>query len=407
MSAESVTCCVVGGGPAGMMAGLLLARAGVEVTVLEKHPDFIRDFRGDTVHPSTLELLDELGLAERFHQLPVRKAPMFRMFTEAGETRITDLREAGLPFPYIAYVPQWDFLNLLAEEAKRHPNFRLVTEAGCHDLLTEDGRVTGVRYRTPEGEATLRAGLTIAADGRHSTVRRVAGLRAKDLGAPMDVVSFRLPREETDGDQPFLRLGTGHLIIGINRGGYWQLGYLIPKKGYRKLAAAGIGELHRRIDGLLPSFAERMRAIESFDDTSVLEVQLNRLRRWHRPGLLVIGDAAHAMSPVGGVGINLAVQDAVAAANLLATPLRRSQYHGEPVDDRLLARIQRRRTPPTVATQLFQQAIQARLIRPALTGAEAKVPLPMRVMSNFRPTRIAFSRFVALGARPEHVRTPG
>ncbi|WP_276209723.1 FAD-dependent oxidoreductase [Amycolatopsis vastitatis] len=404
MSSETVTCCVVGGGPAGMMAALLLARRGVEVTVLEKHADFIRDFRGDTVHPSTLELLDELGLAGRFHQLPVKKAPMFRMLTEAGETRITDLREAGLPFPYIAYVPQWDFLTLLADEARQYPHFRLVTRAECTGLLQEDGHVTGVRYRTPDGDHELRARLTVAADGRHSTVRRAAGLRARDLGAPMDVVSFRLPREEDDGDQPFLRLGTGHLIIGINRGSYWQLGYLIPKKGYRVLEAAGIGELHRRIDGLLPAFAERMRSIGSFRDTSVLEVQLNRLTRWHRPGLLVIGDAAHAMSPVGGVGINLAVQDAVAAVNILGTALRRSQYSGSSLDDSLLGQVQRRRTPPTVATQLFQRAIQARLIRPALTGSQAAVPLPLRLMSRFKPSRVAFSRFVAQGFRPEHVR---
>ncbi|MER5324325.1 FAD-dependent oxidoreductase [Streptosporangium roseum] len=395
------TCVIVGGGPAGAVLALLLARAGVQVTLLEKHGDFLRDFRGDTVHPSTLQVLDELGLAEEFDRLPHRKAYSMTLQTDDATVPIADLSRLPGRYNYIAFVPQWDFLNLVTAAAKRYPTFRLVMNAEVHDVIREGNAVRGVRYRDAGGEHELRAALTVAADGRHSDVRRAAGLVPVEHGVPMDVLWFRLPREPGDPGDPFLRVSAGHMMVAINREDYWQLAYLIPKGGFDALRTRGIETVREHVARLLPFLKERVELLSGFGDVRVLSVALNRLRRWHRPGLLVIGDAAHAMSPVFGVGINLAVQDAVAAANLLAGPLAAGAEIPEP----LLARVQRRRTPPTVLTQLAQRLVQHRLIRPALSGEAGPVRLP-RDISRIPVVGALARRFIGFGARPEHVGSP-
>ncbi|GHH69601.1 monooxygenase [Streptosporangium violaceochromogenes] len=391
---------IAGGGPAGAMLALLLARAGVPVTLLEKHGDFLRDFRGDTIHPSTLEVLDEIGLAEEFHRIPHHKARSLTIHTDDGVVPIADLSKLHTKYRYIAFVPQWDFLALVTDAAARYPGFRLLMNAEVHDVIREGGAVRGVRYRDPGGEHELRATLTVAADGRHSDVRRAAGLVPVEHGAPMDVVWFRLPREPADPDETFLRLSGGHLMAVIDRGTYWQLAYMIPKGGFDSLRARGIEALREPVARLLPFLAGRTGLLTGFGDVSVLSVALNRLRRWYRPGLLVIGDAAHAMSPVFGVGVNLAVQDAVAAANALAGPLAA----GGPVPVSLLARIQRRRTPPTVVTQFAQRVVQDRVIRPALSRRGGP-PVP-RDISSLPVLGALARRFIGSGVLPEHVRTP-
>ncbi|MEV4243169.1 FAD-dependent oxidoreductase [Streptosporangium canum] len=395
------TCVIAGGGPAGAVLALLLARAGVRVTLLEKHGDFLRDFRGDTVHPSTLQVLDELGLAEELDRLPHRKAYSMTLQTDDATVPIADLSRLPGRYNYIAFVPQWDFLNLVTAAAERYPTFRLVMNAEVYDVIREGNAVRGVRYRDAGGEHELRAALTVAADGRHSDVRRAAGLVPVEHGVPMDVLWFRLPRDPGDPGDPFLRVSAGHMMVAINREDYWQLAYLIPKGGFDALRARGIETVREHVARLLPFLKERVELLSDFGDVSMLSVALNRLRRWHRPGLLVIGDAAHAMSPVFGVGINLAVQDAVAAANLLAGPLAAGAEIPEP----LLARVQRRRTPPTVLTQLAQRVVQHRLIRPALSGGAGPVRLP-RGISRIPAIGTLARRFIGFGVRPEHVRSP-
>ncbi|MET9066336.1 FAD-dependent oxidoreductase [Streptosporangium sandarakinum] len=395
------TCVIAGAGPAGAMLALLLARAGVKVTLLEKHGDFLRDFRGDTIHPSTLQILDELGLAEEFHRLPHRKEQRLVMMTDDGLTPVTDLTRLPGRYRYIAFVPQWDFLNLVTEAAGRYPSFRLVMNAEVTGVIREGGAVRGIRYRDAEGEHELRATLTVAADGRTSAVRRAAGLVPKEFGAPMDVVWFRLPREASDPDQTFLRLSSGRIMVAIDRGSYWQLAYVIRKGGFDALRAGGIKALREQVAGLLPFLGDRAGLLDGFDDVSVLSVRVNRLSRWHRPGLLAIGDAAHAMSPIFGVGINLAVQDAVAAANLLAGPLAA----GADIPESLLARVQRRRMPPTAVTQLAQRAVQAALIGPTLSGRVRPVGLP-RDVSRLPAIGALGRRFIGFGVLPEHVRSP-
>lgn len=395
------TCVIAGGGPAGAVLALLLARAGVRVTLLEKHGDFLRDFRGDTVHPSTLQVLDELGLAEELDRLPHRKAYSMTLQTDDATVPIADLSKLPGRYNYIAFVPQWDFLNLVTAAAKRYPTFRLVMNAEVYDVIREGNAVRGVRYRDADGEHELRAALTVAADGRHSDVRRAAGLVPVEHGVPMDVLWFRLPRDPGDPGAPFLRVSAGHMMVAINREDYWQLAYLIPKGGFDALRARGIETVREHVARLLPFLKERVELLSDFGDVSMLSVALNRLRRWHRPGLLVIGDAAHAMSPVFGVGINLAVQDAVAAANLLAGPLAA----GAEIPESLLARVQRRRTPPTVLTQLAQRVVQHRLIRPALSGEAGPLRLP-RDISRIPAIGTLARRFIGFGVRPEHVRSP-
>jgi 2-polyprenyl-6-methoxyphenol hydroxylase-like FAD-dependent oxidoreductase len=399
---KTTTCCIAGGGPAGAVLGLLLARSGIDVIVLEKHGDFLRDFRGDTIHPSSREVIDELGLGPRFAELPQHKVGRFGAITDAGEVTVADLRVLKSRHPYITFVPQWDFLRMVTEEAAKYPNFHLRMHAEAYDLLRESGRVVGLRYRDEQGaDHEIRAPLTVAADGRHSTLQQAAGLRATEYGAPMDVAWFRLPRDESDRQDVFLRLGTGLMLVGLNRTTYWQLGYVVPKGGFERLRAEGIGELRRRVGELAPFLRDRTDKLE-FDAISVLEVSVNRLARWYLPGLLFIGDAAHAMSPVAGVGINLAIQDAVAAANRLVGPLRSGTVRTQD-----LAAIQRRRILPTAAVQRFQRLLQDAIIGPTLSGERpSRPPRPLRLAQRLPALRRVFARLLGYGPLPEHVRTP-
>lgn len=401
MATETTTCCVVGGGPAGTMLGLLLARAGIEVTVLEKHQDFLRDFRGDTIHPSTLDVMAELGLVDRFLALPHRTTPGINMVTDTRDVLVADQRLLSGAYPYIAFVPQWDFLSLLAEEAATYPHFHLKMGAEVHGLIREGDRSAGVRYRDADGEHELRAVLTVAADGRDSALRAPAGLVPRGFGAPMDDLWFRIPREESDPPDTFIRLGAEGLLIGICREDYWQFAYVIPKGMYAQLKAEGIDALRASVRALLPWMGDRPDKIE-FSDARMLEVRVERLRRWYRPGLLFIGDAAHAMSPVGGFGINVAVQDAVATANLLAEPLRLGT-----LSTAHLAAVQKRRLPPTVAIQRMQILLQNQLIAPTLDGTrESRPPRVIAVADRVRPVGKLIARMIGYGPRPEHVRTP-
>ncbi|MGH3387534.1 MAG: FAD-dependent oxidoreductase [Actinomadura sp.] len=399
---DTTTCCIAGSGPAGAVLGLLLARSGIDVIVLEKHGDFLRDFRGDTIHPSSREVIDELGLGPRFEELPQRKVSRFHAVTDEGEITAADLRLLRSRHPYITFVPQWDFLTMVTEEAAKYPHFQLRMRAEAVGLLRESGRVVGLRYRDEHGaEHEIRSLLTVAADGRHSTLQKAAGLTAREFGAPMDVAWFRLPRDERDCQDVFLRLGAGRMMVGLNRTTYWQLGYLVPKGGYARLREEGIGEFRQRIGELMPFLRDRTDKLE-FDAVSVLEVRVNRLSRWYLPGLLFIGDAAHAMSPVAGVGINLAIQDAVAAANRLVGPLRRGTVQ---VQD--LAAVQRRRMLPTAAVQRVQLILQNALIGPTLRGERPpRPPRPLLLAQRVPQLRRAIARLLAYGPLPEHVRVP-
>ena len=398
MRTDIARCCVVGGGPAGMMLGLLLARQGVDVVVLEKHPDFLRDFRGDTIHPSTLELIYELGWIDEFLQLPHSK--MYDVAVNIGGKAVTfaDFRRLKVHCPYIAFMPQWDFLDFLAAKAEASPRFRLLRSTEMTDLIIEDGRVVGVRASTLDGPLEVRADLVVAADGRHSTTREQAGLQPIAGSPPIDVLWFRLPRR-ADDEVPFFQGGQGALIA-INRTDYWQLAYAIPTNAYPELRQAGLAELHRRITALAPALHDRIGQIDSWDKIHQLTVRVDRLTQWHRPGLLCIGDAAHAMSPAGGVGVNLAIQDAVATANILGPILR----HRRP-EDNDLALIQDRRERPTRITQAFQTGILRDLYPKHLTDDTTEhVPLIFTAFRALPPLRYAMGRFIGLGVRQEHIK---
>src|SRR5262245_50670780 len=349
---RAVTCCVAGGGPAGMMLGLLLARARVSVLVIEKHADFLRDFWGDTIHPSTLELMHELGLLEEFLALPHQEVP--RLIAQFGELTvpIADFTHLPTRCKFIALMPQWDFLDFLARQASRYPTFQLLMRTEATGRIEEMGRVTGVRAATPEGPLDVRADLVIAADGRSSVLRERAGFRVNDLGAPMDVFWFRLSRRPTDPEATMGRFDVGRIFVLLNRGEYWQCGYVIPKGAADEVRHRGLEAFRASVAALVPFAADRVGEIHDWDDAKLLTVKVDRLRQWCRPGLLCIGDAAHAMSPVGGVGINLAIQDAVAAANRLWRPLL-----DRDVTTEHLRRVQRRREWPTRVTQWLQVAV--------------------------------------------------
>ena len=401
--ANTPRCIVVGGGPAGMMLGLLLARAGVPVAVLEKHGDFLRDFRGDTVHPSTLAILDEIGLRERFDKLPQRRVDHLAGLVAGREQQIVDFR--GLkPYDYLALVPQWDFLDMLADAGRKLPAFDLRMRHAATGLIEENGRTAGVRVKSPEGEYELRAELVVACDGRHSTLRESAGLKAREYGAPMDVLWFRMPRHESDPQDTFGIVDRGHMMVLLNRTDYWQVAFLVPKGSDAALRARSIDALRETMAQLAPFLADRKDAIETWDKVSTLSVQVDRLDRWHKPGLLLIGDAAHAMSPIGGVGINLAIQDAVAAANALAQPL----LAGGPIDEPLLASIQRRREWPVKVVQRVQILMQKQLISRVLeeAGEPPRLPWLMRFLLGFRAVRHIPARLFGYGLRQEHVHTP-
>jgi 2-polyprenyl-6-methoxyphenol hydroxylase-like FAD-dependent oxidoreductase len=424
---ERTTCLVVGGGPAGMVLGLLLARAGVTVTVLEKHADFLRDFRGDTVHASTLTLLDELGLGERFAALPQRRLDRATLQRDTGTVQIGDLSRLPGPHKHIALVPQWDLLDLLADAGEAEPTFTLRRNAEVTDLLRENGRVVGARFtdRTDGSVHEVRAVLTVACDGRGSAVREAAGLRTRAFGVPMDVWWFRLPRHADDPAGGVGRITDGEFMVMIDRGSYWQCAYLISKGSDAVLRGEGIEGFRARLTALQPWLADRVGELASFDDVKLLDVRLERLRRWYADGLLLIGDAAHAMSPVGGVGINLAVQDAVAAARILAPALRA----GGPVPVPVLRRVQLRRWWPTALIQAGQRVAHRRILGPVLQGGPAakdrpgpvggsarpvglndvveeaptaSLPLPLRLMRRFPVLQGIPGRVIAIGPLPEH-----
>ena len=395
-------CCIVGGGPAGMMLGLLLARVGVQATVLEKHGDFLRDFRGDTVHPSTRQILGEIGLLSQFDKLPQRRIDHFVGLIGKKSLDIVDLR--GLhPFSDMALVPQWDFLDMLADAGRRYPTFDLRMRHKATGLIEENGRSAGVRVEAPDGALEIRADLVVACDGRHSTLRNAVGLKATEFGAPMDVLWFRIPRRESDTQNIFGIIDGGHMMVLLDRGEYWQAAYLVPKGSDSKLRAQPIGVLRDSVAQLAPFLSDRAASIASWEDVKTLSVQVDRLERWHRPGLLLIGDAAHAMSPIGGVGINLAIQDAVATANALTQPLLGSAA----IDESLLAQIQRRREWPVRVVQSVQIEMQKRVISRALeqSGRPPRVPALLGWLLQFRFVRQIPARLFAYGLRQEHVQT--
>jgi 2-polyprenyl-6-methoxyphenol hydroxylase-like FAD-dependent oxidoreductase len=395
----SVRCCIAGGGPAGMMLGYLLARAGVQVLVLEKHGDFLRDFRGDTIHPSTLEVMHELGLLDEFLKLPHQK--VYELNAQIGEIRLTIADFAHLPTRcgFVAFMPQWDFLNFIAEKASSYPGFALMMEAEVTGLIEESGRVLGVSANTPNGSVEVRADLVVGADGRSSIVREKAGLQVKEYGAPMDVLWFRLRRTAADPVMTLGRFDTGRIFVMLNRGDYWQCGYVIPKGQFEEMRRQEFDTFRAAIVKLAPYVKDSVQELRGWDDVKLLTVRVDRLIDWFRPGLLCIGDAAHAMSPVGGVGINLAIQDAVAAANVLFKPLREGQL----AIDQLRA-IQRRREFPTRVTQWLQVAAQRRIIARVLgqTGP-IKPPFAVRLLAKLPFLRRIPARIVGLGIRPEHV----
>lgn len=384
-----------------MMLGLLLARAGVEVVVLEKHADFLRDFRGDTIHPSTLEVMHELGLLERLLTLPHQKSS--RINGQFGDLALTvaDFSSLSTQCRFIAFMPQWDFLSFLAEEAARYSTFQLRMHADVTGLIEEAGSVVGLRANSPDGTLEVRASLVVGADGRHSVVRAQAGLSVEEFGAPMDVLWFRLSRQPSDPADPIGRFDASRIFIMLNRGDYWQCGFVIPKGSRDRLQGEGLPAFRDAVAQLAPFMADRVGELHDWDPIKLLTVQVDRLRRWYRPGLLCIGDAAHAMSPVGGVGINLAIQDAVATANLLAAPLRA----GRPtVQD--LQRVQQRREWPTRMTQRVQLMIQDRVIKRALTdGDRFSPPFAIRLLALVPFLRRIPARMIGLGFRPEHVHT--
>jgi 2-polyprenyl-6-methoxyphenol hydroxylase-like FAD-dependent oxidoreductase len=397
----SVQCCIAGGGPAGLMAGHLLARAGVEVLVLEKHADFLRDFRGDTIHPSTLEVMHELHLAEKLLKLPHEKVRSFTFHVGKRNILIADFTGLTLRYPFIAIMPQWDFLNFLSTTAARYSGFNLMMQAEATGLIEEAGRITGLRARTPNGEIEVRAELVIAADGRDSALRHQAGLKAVDIGAPMDVLWFRLSRVASDPREVMGRFGPGVALIAIARGDYWQCGCIIRKGAMEEIRGRGLEAFRRRIADLAPFLRDRVKELQSWDQIKLLTVAVDRLVQWYRPGFLCIGDAAHAMSPIGGVGINLAIQDAVATANLLAEPLRAGR-----VDVEQLRALQHRRELPTRLTQAVQVFIQNRIVRPVLEGGhELRLPWPLRLIARFPRLRRLPARVIGVGFRPEHVET--
>lgn len=395
----SVRCCIVGGGPSGMMLGFLLARAGVDVVVLEKHGDFLRDFRGDTIHPSTLQFMHELGILDEFLKLPHEEAP--RLYAQIGDASFTVADFTHLPThaKFLAVMPQWDFLNFLARQGAHYPTFSLRMRAEATGLIEEAGRVVGVTATTPDGPLEIRADLVVGTDGRHSTVREKAGLKVNDLGAPMDILWFRLSRRAGDPADTMGRFDRGGIFVLINRGEHWQCGFVIAKGSIERVHAAGLPAFRDDVARWVPFSADRVSEIRDWDDVKLLTVGLNRLPRWHKPGLLCIGDSAHTMSPVGGVGVNLAVQDAVAAANILAAPLRERR-----VTEADLDRVQKRREFATKIIQRFQLFVQNRVIRSVLGSTEKlSPPLPVRLLGSCPRLQRIPARMLGLGVRPEHV----
>jgi 2-polyprenyl-6-methoxyphenol hydroxylase-like FAD-dependent oxidoreductase len=393
-------CCIAGGGPAGMMAGYMLARAGVDVIVLEKHADFFRDFRGDTIHPSTLQVMDELGLYDRLLERPHQAVTRLKGRFGPFEAVFADFSHLGARINFLVFMPQWHFLDFLAGEAARFPRFRLMMETKVVGLIQDEARVGGVIARSPGGEIRIEANLALGCDGRHSTIRDLAKLEVVDVGAPMDVLWFRLSRQADDPDEALGSFGLGCILVMINRGHYWQCGYVISKGAMEEVHRRGVKAFRADVEKLAPFLRGRTREVESLDELSLLTVKVDRLKHWARPGLLCIGDAAHAMSPVGGVGANLAIQDAVATANLLSEGLQNGAVSYEE-----LVAVQARREPPARRTQWLQVLIQNSVISGALGGPEElKPPLLLRMMQAAPWLARIPAWLIGVGVRPEHVR---
>jgi 2-polyprenyl-6-methoxyphenol hydroxylase-like FAD-dependent oxidoreductase len=404
MAAKTIetTCCIAGGGPAGMMLGFLLARAGVKVAVLEKHADFLRDFRGDTIHPSTLELMHELGLLEEFLKLPHSRVERLSGLVGGTTVNLADFSHLPTRCKFIALMPQWDFLDFLAEHGKKYPAFDLHMKTEATDLIEEGGRVVGVRAKTPDGDLDIRADLTVGCDGRHSTLRERAGFHVVNLGAPMDVLWFRVSRRDDDTAETFGHMEAGRMLVMLNRGNYWQCAYVIPKGGIDRVKKKGLPAFRDSIASMSPFLHDRLAEIGTWDDVKLLTVAVDRLTRWHKPGLLCIGDAAHAMSPIGGVGVNLAVQDAVASANILWKPLKERRVTSE-----LLDAVQKRRTFPMRVIQWLQLVIQNNVLSAVLTSTRRpKPPFITKLLDWFPVLQRIPARLIGMGVRPEHVHTP-
>ena len=396
------TCCIAGGGPAGMMLGFLLARAGIDVVVLEKHADFLRDFRGDTIHPSTLEVIYELDLLEEFLKRPHQEIK--EVAGQIGDEMIplADLTHLPTHCKFLGFMPQWDFLDFLADEARKYPAFKLMMRTEVIDLLQAGNQIVGIKAKTPEGELQIRAELTVGCDGRTSIVRERAGLQVESLGAPIDVLWFRLSRKPSDPGQVLGRFVTAKIMVMLNRDEYWQCAFVIPKGAADEIKRRGLEAFRADIVTITPFLKDRVDELQDWDQVKLLTVLVDRLSKWYRPGLLCIGDAAHAMSPVGVVGINLAIQDAVATANLLGAQLLRG-----PLAPGALDAVEERRRFPTAATQKMQLFIQNNVIGPVLTRDRAvKLPWQMRLLGAVPWLRRIPARIIGMGFRPEHVRTP-
>jgi 2-polyprenyl-6-methoxyphenol hydroxylase-like FAD-dependent oxidoreductase len=398
-----VRCCIVGGGPAGMMLGYLFGRAGIDVVVLEKHADFFRDFRGDTVHPSTLQVMDELGLIDGFLKLPHQRLQKMDGLFGGATVRIADLSRLHVKYPFIAFMPQWDFLNFLRESGERFSSLKVMMNTEAVDLIRRGDAIAGVRAKTPEGMIDIEADLTVGCDGRHSLVRERAGLEVEEIGAPMDVLWFRAGKAPDEKEHLFARLDPGKMMVTFDRGDYWQCAYVIAKGQYDAVKARGLQALLDDVVRMAPVLKAGIAEVKSWDDVKLLTVAINRLKRWTRPGLLCIGDAAHAMSPVGGVGVNLAVQDAVATANILAAKLMQGYRSEEELDE-----VRKRREFPVRMTQRMQVVMQNNIISMALKpgGEPLRVPFAIRLVTAMPWLQGITARFIGIGVRPEHVRSP-
>lgn len=403
MEVKKITtrCCIVGGGPAGIMLGFLLARSGIETTVLEKWPDFFRDFRGDTIHPATLELLYQLGLLDEFLKLPHNETHQLTADIGGHKVTMADFSHLKVHCPFVAFVPQWNFLKFISQHAEQYSNFHLLMQTEAEDILTENGHVIGVRAKNDQESFEIYAELVVGADGRHSTMREKSGLTVQTLSAPMDVLWFRMSRKETDPKQTLGRVDLGCIIIMIERGDYWQCGYLIRKGDFDSIRNQGLESFRHSLVEVVPWLVDRAHEIESWDQVKLLTVSVDRLKQWYHPGLLCIGDAAHTMSPIGGVGINLAVQDAVAAANILVPAFLTGK-----ITEHDLAAVQKRREPATKLIQCIQVFIQNNVIAKVLGNPiHPKLPFPLKLLQWFPYLRRIPAHIIGMGFRPERIRT--